>query len=119
MKVRRQKDDFSFAVSSGFLQIPTNKNHPPPTNFFQATSQSYLLLAVLFFTILVRFFCRFCYWVTGAAGWDPAIAHTRTHDTCAEESVAMTVTAAAAAAGARHFRQKKPACSVVRRALKP
>jgi len=40
------------------------------------------------------------------AGWDPAMAHTRTHDTCAEESVAMTVTAAAAAAGARHFRQK-------------
>jgi hypothetical protein len=112
MKVRRQKHDFSFTVSSGFLQIPTNKNHPPPTNFFQSTSQSYLLLVILLFTILVRFFCRFCYWLPVL----PGTQQSRTHDTCAEESVAMTVTAAA---GARHFPQKSLPCSIVRRALKP
>jgi hypothetical protein len=110
MKVRRQQDDFSFAVSSGFVHIPTNKNHPPPTNFFQSTSQSYLLLVVLLFTHTL--FVSSAASATGTgAGWDPSIAHTCTHDTCAEESVAMTVTAAAAP-GARHFRPKKKSLPV-------
>jgi hypothetical protein len=62
-----------------------------------------LLLVVLLFTILVRFFCRFRYWLPVLAGTQ----QSRTHDTCAEESVAMTVTTTTAAAGARHFPQRK------------
>lgn len=86
-----------------FFRSPPTRTTHPPTNFFQSTSRSYLLLVVLLFTILVGFFCSFCYWYR--CWLDPAMAHTRTHDTCAVESVATTVTTAAAA-GARHFWQK-------------